>query len=109
MPVTHNTPTGPAGTCDICARPFGHYEGMIDCGICEAVHCDRCAAAASDRGDYSPDASFDEGCWRDCSTWRGCLRCRGLVCCHCDEPLGVCACPCGHPEGACLKPAKEAA
>jgi hypothetical protein len=77
MPVTSITPTGPAGTCDICGKTFGHYEGNIECGICEAVHCDQCASEAAKRGHYSPDADFVDGAFVDNSHWDGCVNCMG--------------------------------
>jgi len=81
MPVASFTPTGPAGTCDICQKPFGHYEGDIQCKRCEAVHC-ACAKEAEQRGDYSPDGEiFPDGTGRECSIWHHCLQCAGKLVC----------------------------
>lgn len=66
--IASHTPTGPIGTCDICLRPFGHYEGLQACPECGADHCNACMNAADKRGAVSFDV--------DGTTWHvPCLLC----------------------------------
>ena len=75
MPILSMTPGGANLECDICHVKWNDYS-WVECGICQAVHCNKCGKEADERGDYSADADFIDGQYVDNSYWKECLDCK---------------------------------